>query len=118
MSGALASQTSCSRLAANNSGAHMQRKLYAIYDKVAEDIAGQPVLFKADAPAIRFFEDVYNNNQQISQHPADYSLICIATIGETLETEAHNPPQIVLEGSTIHALRNARPDQMPLQLEA
>lgn len=94
----------------------MERKLCAIYDKVAEDIAGQPVLFKHDAPAIRFFEDVYNNNQQISQHPQDYDLICLATISETMQTTAINPPVIIIAGSTIAALR-AGP-QGNLQLEA
>lgn len=58
-------------------------KIYAIYDTVAKAIIGQLQLLRHDAAAVRFFGDVASQKQTIvGQHPADFELISLGTLGE------------------------------------
>lgn len=58
-------------------------KIYAIYDTLAKAILGQLQLFRHDAAAIRFFNDVASQqNTIVGQHPNDFELISLGTLGE------------------------------------
>lgn len=95
----------------------MPRKLIAIVDLVANDFAGQPVIFAHDAPAIRFFEDVYNGNHSLKAHASDYELREIATIDdETLQLTPSS--RVLITGGTLQAIYEAKtdkPEQQPAQ---
>lgn len=58
-------------------------KMYIIYDTLAKATIGQVQLFRHDAAAIRFFNDVAQQKQTIvGQHPTDFELIALGIIDE------------------------------------
>lgn len=60
----------------------MNPNIYAIYDNVAKDIVGNILtIHRHHASAIRMFGDVLANNQNVRQHPQDYTLLCVGEIG-------------------------------------
>ena len=61
----------------------MRKQIIAIWDNVAEDIAGQLLLFPHEAPAIRFFTDVATMpDSQVARHVADYDLVRLGYLEE------------------------------------
>lgn len=90
----------------------MPRKLIAIIDLVAQDIAGQPLVFAHDAPAIRFFEDVYDGNQSLKAHADDYELRELALIEDDLSLTPST--RVIITGSTLAAIKNTKAeDEQP-----
>lgn len=85
------------------------RKLYAIWDKTAQDLAGQNMvyLFPHDAPAVRMFIDVAQQQGTIVHaHPQEFDLICL---GELTHNDDQTLPyilqgtRVVLTGAAMHA---------------
>ena len=59
------------------------RKMYAIYDVVAETCFPQVLLFAADGAAVRFFEDVCKDvSTDVGKHPGDYQLVAIGELSD------------------------------------
>lgn len=83
----------------------MPRKLIAIVDLIAQDIAGQPIIFAHDAPAIRFFEDVYDGNQSLKAHAADYELRELAVLEDDLTLTPTN--RVIITGTTLAAIKES-----------
>lgn len=94
------------------------KKIYAVYDKVAEEIMDRLLVFSHDAAAVRFFQDALQDQQTIlHKHPEDFELRCC---GE-LESDGgvhrqsmdgkQNYPCVVLSGASWLAT------QQPGQLE-
>lgn len=96
----------------------MKQGLYAIYDTVATAIHGGVMMFTHDAPAMRFFEDLYKDNRtQIAKHPGDHKLIHIGNVDdETGDWVEHDSsfPRTVLSGQQLAAL-NAAPGEAGVQ---
>lgn len=67
------------------------RRLYIIYDRVAETFVGPIIVDRADAPVVRSFHDVLADPKtSLGQHPGDYDVRCIAQItdvGQVLPLE-------------------------------
>lgn len=84
----------------------MPRKIIAIWDKVANDVGGQLVMFNHDAPAIRFFEDVYTGNRSVSEHAADYQLVELGVLDDDGTIIAGK--RVILEGSTLDEIKKAQ----------
>lgn len=58
--------------------------LIAIEDTLSKDIAGAMIIFRHDAPAIRFFSDCVDNNPALKDHIEDYELVQYAYLDEDL----------------------------------
>lgn len=90
-------------------------RIYALYDIVAEAIAGQLILAKHDAQAIRTFTDALSDKQPniINQHPEDYRLVTLGNVIERDRSTTHELEllelvpeyRIVLEGKQWLAMQ-------------
>lgn len=62
----------------------MRTGIYAIFDKVANCVAGQKPaglhLFPHDAVAVRFFGDVFTNIPEMKTHVDDYELVQLGSL--------------------------------------
>lgn len=83
-----------------------EKEVYAIYDKVAEEIIGGLLAFTHDAPVIRIFLDgLADPSTMLHKHPDDYELLSLGCI-TGLEVVPHsNGPRTVLTGSAWKATR-------------
>lgn len=78
----------------------MLKRIYAIYDNVAEAIIGGLHLHSNAAPAIRMFGDVaLMPNSSVQLHPSDFDLIQLGTIQED-GTITESTRTLVLTGAT------------------
>lgn len=69
--------------------------IYAIYDKLAEDIIGGLHLHNAEATAIRWFADIVTDKRTaVAQHPDDYELQCLGSI-DRLHLTSSGPFQVI-----------------------
>lgn len=88
----------------------MHQYLYCLYDLVSESVVGPPIVQKGDAPAIRVFHNVLQDENSImGKHPADFNLVCVgAQNAETgaimfaLEKDA-NAGEVVYSGQRVVA---------------
>lgn len=87
----------------------MKRLIYAVWDRTANDLAGQNMLymFPHDAPAVRMFQDVTNQQGTIvNAHPQEFDLICL---GEITQNDDQKLPyilqgtRVVVTGAALHA---------------
>lgn len=83
------------------------KKLYAIYDRVAQAV-GPIVLHAADAPAVRMFGDVASDPQtNVSRHTADFELLCLGDLFDDGRIEAFDRPRVVLTGQAWKDMQSA-----------
>lgn len=81
----------------------MNKKIYAIYDTMAQAITGPLWTFGHDAAAIRTFNDLASDNRtEIAKHPADYNLILLGELVDETTILPHS--ETILEGSQWLAL--------------
>lgn len=60
---------------------NVSRSVFIIYDKVAENFIGQPVLDRHAAPVIRLFHQLLGDQStQLAAHPRDYSVLHVGYI--------------------------------------
>lgn len=61
----------------------MRRRIYMVFDLVAGQVVGSPVLEVADAPAIRGFHDALSaKDSMLAKHAADFDLLWIGEIAD------------------------------------
>lgn len=85
--------------------------IYAIRDRIANDLAGYYplVVFRTDAQAVRYFADSINaENSAIRAHPHDYELIKCGGLSDAGEIHGSAPTIIItgtalMEAQTTHA---------------
>lgn len=69
-------------------------KLYAIYDRAAQQLTGPIMNERADAVALRTFRDlVADPKTLVGQHPQDFDLLRLGHI----DYDEHNNPQLVAD---------------------
>lgn len=100
----------------------MAKQIYAVYDRVAQDIVGGLFVFTHDAPAIRIFVDGLNDSStMLSKHPEDYALVCVGDLLDVGEetgyggqvrdypcTDAFHGSRLVLSGQAWKASQDAQ----------
>jgi len=83
----------------------IKKNLYAIVDRVAEDIIGGVHLYAHDAPAVRMFSDLHAaDGTSIKKHPTDFDLVCLGTMDEKGGITAEF--RVVLTGAACAAARD------------
>lgn len=90
----------------------MPKKIIAIIDTVANDIAGPLHIMQHDAVAIRFFGDVASHPEgQIGKHIEDYQLVELGILDDDLSIIADK--KIILTGAQWAAaqMQNAGGDR-------
>lgn len=87
----------------------MPRKIYAILDTVANELAGPLATHSNDTAAIRFFGDLLSNVENIAKHAADYHLLSLGTILEHHAIEALT--EVIMTGEAWLAAQ--KPNQLP-----
>lgn len=59
----------------------LEKRIYAIFDKVAEQMIGPMVVLPNDPAARRMFQDaLLGEGSNLATHPADYSLFFLGTV--------------------------------------
>lgn len=76
------------------------KKLYTIYDNVAQAQLGPIMVFNRDEPAIRIFTDgLADNTTTLGQHPGDYTLLKLGELNEeTAAIIGYLQPEIIITG--------------------
>lgn len=100
----------------------MERKIYAIRDRIAQDLVGHSMyvlmVFRTDAEATRYFADAILDPKSIlAKHPGDYELIHLGDLtpeGYILDTVT--TANIIITGSALVAAMG--PDKPELVKEA
>lgn len=93
------------------------KKLYAVYDTVAEEIITGPIMvLPNDAAARRFFQDLITDQRSnLSTHPKDYDLVCLGEINTgtgSITTSPNGNIETVVSGqSVIHTLERYAADR-------
>lgn len=79
------------------------KQIYAVWDKVAQDLTGGLMLFSHDAPVIRIFTDGLADPQtMLNKHPADYDLVCLGfcdVVDGVPSVHGIALPRVVLSGA-------------------
>lgn len=89
------------------------KRIYAIRDRVANDLAGQfpLVCMLTDAQAVRYFGDSMQvERSAIAAHPEDYELIYVGFLKED-GTIISTPPAIVVTGAALIAAQEPKEDK-------
>lgn len=94
----------------------MERKIYAIRDRIAQDLVGHSMyvlmVFRTDAEATRYFADAILDPKSIlAKHPGDYELIHLGDLtpeGYILETVT--TANIIITGSALVNAMTPTPD--------
>lgn len=84
--------------------------IYAIRDRVANDLAGHfpLVCMRTDAQAVRYFGDsMVTPNSALGAHPNDYELIRVGTLHDSGEITPQ-PPTIIVTGSALTAAQEPK----------
>ncbi|WNK13787.1 MAG: nonstructural protein [Microvirus sp.] len=83
----------------------MNKRLYMVYDLVANTVLGGIMLENADAPAMRAFNDALGNKESLlGQHPKDFNLLYLGEIAE--DGTIHDcGPDIIATGASWSTLR-------------
>jgi len=80
----------------------MNSNCYVVLDSLAEQVIGNPMLFKADAAAVRLFSDAFRDaNSVIAKHPNDHALLCVGTLDESTGAMQTFTPRIVITGTQL-----------------
>lgn len=82
------------------------KTIYAIRDRIAQDLAGYfpLVVFRTDAQAVRYFLDSINTDKSaLMAHPADYELISCGNIKDDGTIEPFLTPKIIITGDALRA---------------
>lgn len=59
----------------------VEKEIYAVYDKVAQEIVGGLMAFTHDAPVIRIFVDgLADPSTSLNKHPEDFELVSLGTL--------------------------------------
>lgn len=85
----------------------MKRNLYVIRDNVAGAAVGAVMVQSHDAPAIRMFQDVANDERSMLHlHMADHDLLCLGAYDDEkcVIVEAEPAPRMVLSGAALKAM--------------
>lgn len=91
----------------------MPRKIIAIVDTLANDVAGPLLVFQHSAPAIRYFSDVaLHPDSQIGKHVEDYILLEIGLLNDDLTVVPTN--EIVITGTQWRNVQQADKSQLTL----
>lgn len=92
------------------------KRLYIVWDKLAQDAAGTTgvfplIAFAHDAAAVRYFSDICRDKQTaIAQHPADYELHCIGS-WDPRDNQQLTPmarPIVVVTGEAVLAAQEPK----------
>lgn len=89
------------------------RTIYAIRDRVANDLVGYYPLttFRTDAQAVRYFADsIAMEKSALGAHPNDYELIACGEVDDDGEIIGFNTPKIIITGTAIVAMSNTHGD--------
>lgn len=90
--------------------AHKKQGIYAIYDTVAEDIAGPLIVAAAEAAVMRIYSDATaSKNGLISSHIRDFDLIRLGYLGLDLRIE--NNYAVIMTGEKWAAMLDAKNQQ-------
>lgn len=77
--------------------------LYAVYDTVADMIIGGLQVFRHDAAAVRFFNDVASiENSMVGKHPADFQLLRLGWMDDSGGIDAER--DVLMEGAQWAAI--------------
>lgn len=82
------------------------RKIYAIIDTVAKDLAGQfpLVCFRTDEQAIRYFGDsLAASPEKLQPHAADFNLLYLGKVDDEGALIPHEKPSVVITGAALIA---------------
>lgn len=87
------------------------KRLYAIYDRLAQEIVGRSMYaimcMRTDQEATRYFADaIYDETSILAKHPADYELIYLGTMNDRGHLKAQEIPTIIITGDALVALNN------------
>lgn len=80
------------------------KKIYAIRDRIAQDLAGHYplVVFRTDGQAVRYFADsMAVENGAINKHPQDYELIVCGEINDDGQIHAYAVTGIIITGDAL-----------------
>lgn len=91
----------------------MDKKIYAIRDRIANDLAGYYplIVFRTDAQAVRYFTDSLTADKSaLAAHPDDYELIMCGTVED--DGNIHStPPTIIITGASMRAMMEQQPKE-------
>lgn len=97
------------------------KNIYAIRDRVANDLAGYfpLVAFRTDAQAVRYFGDsAIQEKSAIAAHPLDYELIKCGSVSDDGYITALPVPEIIITGTALVATREPTEQLQLLHKEA
>lgn len=85
----------------------MNKGIYAIRDRVAQDLVGMRMyllmIFRTPQEAARYFADAINDTTSIlNKHPGDYELVTLGTISEGGQITPE-PTTIIITGDALVA---------------
>jgi hypothetical protein len=81
----------------------MEKRLYMVYDLIACTVIGTPILERADAAAMRAFNDALAHPESLlGQHPKDFNLLYVGSISEDglILPVLGDSPQIIATGAS------------------
>lgn len=82
------------------------KHIYAIRDRIANDLAGYYplVVFRTDQQAVRYFADsLQQERSALAAHPADYELIKCGSIDDDGQLHQLERPVVIITGDALIA---------------
>lgn len=84
----------------------MPRNVYAIRDRVAQDIVTMQMYslltFKTDQQAIRYFADsLLDPKSFLAQHPSDYDLVLCGRVEDDGALKQMSTPEVIITGDAL-----------------
>jgi len=84
--------------------------VYAVFDKLAQQVIGGLHLLANDAAAVRFFSDILQEpNSRLAGHPEDYELISLGELkyfGDRVSLQAAS--SIIVSATAVLSTLNAQ----------
>lgn len=98
----------------------MKKKIYAIRDRIANELVGMSMYllfaFRTDQQAIRYFADaIFDPKSVLNKHPADYELVELAELHETMAGEvivSDEGHRVVITGDALLAATTEHQPQL------
>lgn len=82
----------------------MTQGIYAIHDRLSQQLIGGLYLFPHAAPATRFFCDVAADPQTaVFKHADDYELLELGVLDDQNIINSHTQPVVIITGSAFKA---------------
>lgn len=86
------------------------RNLYAIRDRVANDLIGRAMymlmVFRTNEEAARYFADAVNDTTSVlNKHPGDYELLHLGCIEDSGPIIPLSAPQSIITGDALIAVQ-------------